>query len=686
MTQLSQTDFQSLFESTPGSYLVLQPDFTIAAANDAYLKTTMTHRNEIIGRNLFEVFPDNPDDPDATGTSNLKASLNYVLQNKKAHTMAVQKYDIRRPDGSFEERFWSPFNKPVFNSEKEITWIIHRVEDVTDFIRLKQKESKQSELNKGLLKKVEEMEIEIYKRAQEIQERNRKLVNEIKEKQELELQIKKMNEQLEEQLNLKSSELVDIFERITDGFIALDKDFCYIYANKKIGEMIGREPQSLIGKNVWEIFPDAVGSSTYIAFNKAMKEQKYAKNEDYYPPLDLWQENNVYPSPQGLSVFIKDITEQKKYQSRLASERNLLRSLIDNLPVYIYVKDKASRYIITNKALVEIAGVISEEETIGKTVADLFDPEISDINFFEDQRIFDFGESVINREEAIQTKSGDKIWLLTSKVPLKDENNNITGLIGISRDITERKNFEILLEELNESLRKRAEELAASNTELERFAYVASHDLQEPLRMVSSFLELLEKRLGAQLDETGKKYMHFAVDGSDRMKKLIQDLLEYSRVGTNKENITNVDLNEIVESVRTILSLTIREKKAIIKTTQLPTLPAVKVQMQQLFLNLIGNALKYSGDRTPEIEIGCTEKEKTFLFFAKDNGIGIDPKFFEKIFVIFQRLHNRNEYSGTGIGLAICKKIVDRHNGKIWLESESGKGSTFFVEFPKKNI
>jgi len=208
-------------------------------------------------------------------------------------------------------------------------------------------------------------------------------------------------------------------------------------------------------------------------------------------------------------------------------------------------------------------------------------------------------------------------------------------------DITHRKKSEILLNELYKVLERRAVELQTSNTELERFAYVASHDLQEPLRMVSSFLHLLEKKLEGKLDDSIKEYIKFAVDGAERMKRLIQDLLQYSRVGTSKESITSVDCNEVMNTVQTILSLSIQETNATVQVGKLPVIKAVQPQIQQLFQNLVGNALKYHSDAPLLIEVGCTDKELYWEFYVKDNGIGIDPKFFDKVFFIFQRLQNK---------------------------------------------
>jgi signal transduction histidine kinase len=232
-------------------------------------------------------------------------------------------------------------------------------------------------------------------------------------------------------------------------------------------------------------------------------------------------------------------------------------------------------------------------------------------------------------------------------------------------------------------LEKRAEELQASNSELQRFAYVASHDLQEPLRMVTSFLQLLDKKLNGILDKKSKTYINYAVDGAERMKKLIHDLLEYSRVGNMELKIADVDCNEIMKTVSSFYNLSLKEANATLVIKPLPVLKAVKPQILQLFQNLVGNALKYNDSQIPKIEVGYKEEPTAYLFYVKDNGIGIDPKYFEKIFVVFQRLHNKSEYSGTGIGLSICKKIINQHGGRIWVESEPGHGATFYFTISK---
>lgn len=275
------------------------------------------------------------------------------------------------------------------------------------------------------------------------------------------------------------------------------------------------------------------------------------------------------------------------------------------------------------------------------------------------------------------------IYYKQPKIPTSFEETTIEKATNLLQLIFENKDHENTILAINDALEKRAEELAASNTELERFAYIASHDLQEPLRMVSSFLQLLQKKYKDQLDETAEQYINFAVDGANRMKKLILDLLEYSRAGTSKDELADTDTNDTVKLIIEVFAGEIKTTGANIKVHPLPVVHASRSQMMQLFQNLLSNALKYNQAAVPEIEIGCIDKGDLWQFFIKDNGIGIDEKFFEKVFIIFQRLHNKNQFSGTGIGLAICKKIVERHGGTIWIESRTGTGTTFFFSIKK---
>jgi signal transduction histidine kinase/CheY-like chemotaxis protein len=244
-------------------------------------------------------------------------------------------------------------------------------------------------------------------------------------------------------------------------------------------------------------------------------------------------------------------------------------------------------------------------------------------------------------------------------------------LVGVNQEITERKGIERALED-------NIKELARSNNELQQFAYVASHDLQEPLRAVASFTKLLGQRYSGRLDQDADDFIGFAIDGATRMQRLIEDLLIYSRVGTRGKAFEAADCNDVLRRAMENLQIASQESGAIVSHDELPTVMGDPLQLVQLFQNLVGNAIKFRFEKPPQIHISAALKETHWVFSVRDNGIGIDPSFADQIFVIFQRLRVREEYAGTGIGLAICKKIVERHSGRIWVESEPGKGATFF--------
>jgi light-regulated signal transduction histidine kinase (bacteriophytochrome) len=282
---------------------------------------------------------------------------------------------------------------------------------------------------------------------------------------------------------------------------------------------------------------------------------------------------------------------------------------------------------------------------------------------------------VANVEIATELEGAQRVYLNT-KFPLFSESGEILGLGGIWTDITEQK-------QLSETLQIKNVDLERSNKELEQFAYVASHDLQEPLRMVSSYMQLLESRYKDKLDDDAKEFIDFAVDGAARMQRLIQDLLAFSRVGTRGKEPEIVDSSQSVAEALRNLKVRIEENGATVNAAGLPVVFVDRNQLTQVFQNLIGNAVKFKGEKPPVVDITARDQGELFEFTVSDNGIGFDQKHADRIFTIFQRLNSREQYEGTGIGLSICKKIVERHGGKIWAESSVGQGATFRFTLPK---
>ena len=361
-----------------------------------------------------------------------------------------------------------------------------------------------------------------------------------------------------------------------------------------------------------------------------------------------------------------NLTARKRAEAaqRLAERR--IQAIIDNASAVIFMKDLEGRYLMINRLWAELFH-ITREEIVGKTDEEVFPPEMARAFRQNDLQVAAAG-GPMQFEEIAPHDDGPHTYV-SVKFPLHDIAGNVSAVCGIATDITDRKRVE--------------EELRRSNEDLEQFAYIASHDLKEPLRMVTSFLQLLEKRYGGKLDATAHEYISFAVDGAARMRRLIEDLLQYSRVSTDAHPLALTDSGAVLAAVGESLRVAIKESGAeITHDDAMPAVLADETQLAQVFQNLISNAIKFRGPEAPRIHVGARYEHGKWVFSVRDNGIGIDTKFFDRVFVIFQRLHTREQYEGTGIGLAICKKIVERHGGRIWLEAGPGGGSVFHFTLP----
>ena len=365
-------------------------------------------------------------------------------------------------------------------------------------------------------------------------------------------------------------------------------------------------------------------------------------------------------------------------ESRQAQEASRhLATIVETSNDAIIGQDMTGRIVSWNAAAERLYGY-SAAEVIGQSAAIIVPVEQRE----ELVQILDSierGQSMAPFATVRMTKDGRRVHVSITISPLIDQEGQATGASIIARDISRRKQAE-------EALRERTLALERSNEELEQFAYVASHDLQEPLRMVTSYMQLLARRYQGQLDADADTFIAFAVDGANRMKALIEDLLAYSRIGTRGKALAPIDSEAVLAQVLADLQFNIEESRATVTYDSLPIVMADRSQLAQLFRNLVGNALKFRSNQPPVVHISVARKEDNWLFSVHDNGIGIDPEYGERIFVIFQRLHNRGEYPGTGIGLAICKKIVERHGGRLWVESEPGYGSVFYFTLPAREV
>ena len=359
--------------------------------------------------------------------------------------------------------------------------------------------------------------------------------------------------------------------------------------------------------------------------------------------------------PDGISVTaaIRDVSDRKKAETRF-------RALLESAPDAMVISDASGRIELVNAQAERLFGY-ERTEMVGHRDSYFVAPK---------QREMGAGLDLM----AVR-RDGTEFPVEISLSPLEGPGGiSVTAAI---RDTTERR-------VAGQQLAAKMVELRHSNEALEQFAHIASHDLQEPLRMVASYTQLLSKRYKGRLDADADEFIGYAVDGTQRMKRLIEDLLQYSRAGKGAPPSEELSSEEALQVAIKNLNFAIQDSQAIVTHDALPRVIGVESQVVQIFQNLIGNAIKYRGDRIPQVHVSATTLCGEWVFNVADNGIGIDPKYFERIFVIFQRLHSRQEYQGTGIGLAICKRILQQQGGRIWVESELKKGSVFHFSLPKR--
>ncbi len=506
-------------------------------------------------------------------------------------------------------------------------------------------------------------------------------------------ELKKKEKQLDElEMNMRV-----VMNNTDELFIILDKDLKIVNFNKateekskqllgvpfekgrSILDSVSPERKGLLKELYVDVLNGAVRKNT-VEIPPTDQHPKFIVEIRYAPIFENGQVN-------GVIINVHDVTEAKEKEAALlkANERFFYATKATNDAIWDWDIQNDHVFRVGDGLKSMFGYDIKEAEVEKEFWINRVHPD--DLKKMIDKRtdiLYHSNELYWEDEYRFRRKDGTYAYVFDKGYIIRSAEGNPIRMIGATQDVSQRRESESLLLELNNRMKKRAEELSNSNIELERFAYVASHDLQEPLRMITSFLQLLQKRYKDKIDETANQYINFAIDGAERMKVLIMDLLDYSRVGSSVEVFQEVDLNVLLGELQGIFSKTCEEKNGIIRIGQMPVLRANKTQLFQLFQNLVSNALKYHSERSPEVEIGYEEKETEYQFVIKDNGIGIDPNFHEKIFIIFHRLHSRTEYGGTGIGLAVCKKIVERHGGRIWVESAPGKGSSFYFTLAKR--
>jgi signal transduction histidine kinase len=794
----SPPDFRIIFEALPGNYLVLTPGLVMVAANQARLKATMTTLEETIGRHLFDLFPDNPDDPAATGVANLKASLERVLATKTADTMAVQKYDVRRPEsegGGFEARFWSPVNSPVLDADGNVIYIIHRVEDVTDFIRLKQQDAEQTKLTDTLRAQIERTDVEVFQRAQELQVANQKLreLDRLKTdffanvSHELRTPLTLILAPIEALLASGGDETTidarrDILRTVHNNAIRLLQmingllDFSKVSAGKteihREAVQIVELTQSLlwdfrsimqskgIGDSLSATAPTpVVEMDRYlyerIVFNLLSNAVKFTPSGGRITvTLDVREGELVLSvSDTGIGIAPEDarLLFEKFHQVEGSSTRRFegtglglalvkeFARLLDGTVTVASELGKGSTFTLRCKARAATAiptgttGPATHLRLPQPATLDVIgranqDPTLPHIVVAEDNpELAAFIAELLSPlcQVHVATDGADALRLIRSLRPelvLSDVMMPRIDGIRLTQEIkaddatsgipivllTAMTNRESLLKgweagaddylfkpfhpkELEARVRsllnavqwqKKGEAFRQQRDALEQFTHIASHDLREPLRKVVNFVEIFKIR-NPNLDEVSARYLGTVADSATRMYHLLDTLIEHARVEHAQFTPEPVDLRRLVDDVTRDLSAAIEDAGAEVIVGELPEIRAHPGQMAILFKNVMANSLKYrSSDRTPLIRISATRTDVEWILSVADNGIGFEPKHHDRIFIMFERLHGQETYSGDGMGLAICRRIVEQHGGRMWAESEPGRGAVFHFSLP----
>lgn len=675
MRPSSALDFQTVFESAPGLYLVLTIDLKIIAVSDAYLRATMTQREQILGKGIFEVFPDNPSDPSATGVRNLRTSLERVLQNGVADTMAIQKYDIRKPEeegGGFEERHWSPFNAPVFGPDKQVAYIIHRVEDVTEFVRLKQQRIDQQKRTEELRAHAGRMEAEARLRGTEAQETARRLALANRESANLAMESARAREELDKFFDL-SLDMLCIAG--TDGFFkrlspSWQKKLGYSIEELTTAPFIDfvhpddREP------TIQEVEKLSVGVDT-ISF-----ENRYRCKDGSYRHLS-WNATS-FVERQLIYAIGRDVTDLKQTEEALRRSEERFRLMVENVVDYAILTLDTDGHVKTWNAGAERIEGYRADEIIGKHFSRFYSradveagkPQLELEVAAKEGRLLDEGWRV--------RKDGSTFWANVVITALRDDQGTLRGYAKLARDMTQNK----LAQEAMSQAKEAAEQ---SNKFKDQFLSTMSHELRTPLNAVLGFSDLLNEESYGSLNERQRRYVNHISTGGKHLLRLINDILDLSKIeaGRLQLAIENVQVNSCMsEAVDCLRPLSDKKSQTVVvKPSVKLSVRADVTRLKQILMNLLGNAVKF----TPaggKIEVAALQIGEVVRMEISDSGPGIPLEEQQRIFKAFQRLQQSKTTEGTGLGLAITKRLVELQGGNLGLESQPGQGSCFYFTLP----
>ena len=662
---------RSLIEASVDPLVTIGPDGKITDVNKSTELVTGFNREDIIGSDFSDYF-----------TEPMKAREGYQQVFQEGF---VQDYplEIQHKNGHVTPVL---YNASVYRDVNgEVTGVFAAARDITE---RKKAEKEKEQLLVSAQRFAEELEAsneELQNTTEDLQATNEELQTTTEELQGANEELQTTTEKLQatnEELELAGTYNRSLIEASIDPLVTIGADGKITDVNNSTEKVTGYNRDEIIGTDFSDYFtePEKAREGYQQVFHEGFVrnyELEIKHKDGHLTPVVY--NASVYKDDDGkvIGVFAaaRDITERKRNEKELKMASNYNRSLIEASVDPLVTIGPDGKITDVNNSTEKVTGY-TRDEVIGTDFSDYFtEPGKAREGY---QQVFQEG-FVRDYELKLKHKNGNITPVLYNASVYHDYDGKVIGVFAAARDITERKKAE-------EMLKLNINELARSNAELEQFAYVSSHDLQEPLRMIGSYLQLLERRYQGQLDDKADKYIHFAVDGAARMQYLINDLLEFSRVTTRAKELEITDVESIYNQVLINLEVSIKENNVVITHDPLPKVMADDTQLSQVFQNLISNAIKFRGNDDPKINIVVNRKSDQWLFSVQDNGIGIDSKHKDRIFEVFKRLHKRRDYPGTGIGLSICKKIIERHGGDIWVESELGHGSVFYFTLPVKEV
>ena len=662
-------DYKAVFEAMPGAFTLLKadsPQFTIIASTDDFVESVGMSREKLYGFPLFKLFPANPEEELFTGEINLRTSLEFVLAQKTSHQLKVQRYDIPNTDGTFTVKYWQAHNKPMLNKSGEVVYIIHSTVDVTE---------------------------------------------------------KVMANQAQESIKL-GDQTYHLFMQAPMAICILSGEELVVeLANSRILEL-WRKNNTVVGKPLLEALPEISGTAfTQLLHQVKTTGKAHYENESHAYFVAAGREELVYfnfvyqpyyegdnPVASGILVVANEVTEQVKARKIVEESEQQYRALISNAVVATAVySGREMRIQYANEAMLRLWA--KDDSAIGKTIREAL-PKLDEQPFHKLlEKVFTTGETYCGKEDKVEIILNDQMQTFYFNFTFKALRNaagEIYGILNMAIDVTEQVlaqnelrenqfNLERVVAERTIQLKEKNQELEYSNQEFQQFAYIASHDLQEPLRKIRTYSKILSDQVAPDADI--RKYVDKINGSAERMSGLINSLLDYSKLSKAGIRYEKVDLKKVLKDILADYELLIAQKNALVKFDRLPVIEAVPLQINQLFYNLVGNALKFTKRNVqPVISISCDvvnrnnkihplaldPDKKYYSITIRDNGIGFEQGYADKIFTIFQRLNDRSQHGGYGIGLALCKKVVHAHKGLIFAEGSLNNGAAFTAILPSK--